>query len=107
MSRRPERVVPAWSLAEGDILPGGILVVSVQRDAAAGRVVLGSHDGGQRILYREDRLGVTDLSGQVDQPPATRRLVGSLLSSALHSTLTRLSAVGARGSARRGRSTRR
>jgi len=74
MRQRPECVVRAWSLAEGDVLPGGVRVVSVQRESAAGPVVVGSGDGGQRVLYREDRLvvahrvatnGMTGSAGQV------------------------------------------
>lgn len=48
--------VRAWLLAEGDVLPDGERVVSVQRDPAAQRVVLATDDGRRRMLYREDRL---------------------------------------------------
>jgi hypothetical protein len=41
---------------DGDVLPGGTTVVSLQRDPAADRVVLGTDDGAQRMLCREDSL---------------------------------------------------
>jgi hypothetical protein len=48
--------VRAWCLAEGDVLPSGARVVSVQRDPTTSHVVLGTDDGAQRALYCEDRL---------------------------------------------------
>lgn len=54
--------VGAWCLAEGDTLPGGAKVVSVHRDPAADRVLVGTDDGGQRMLYRQDKLVVDHLS---------------------------------------------
>ncbi len=50
--------VRVWYLAEGDVLPGGERVVSVQRDPALCRVAVVTSDGARRTLYREDRLVV-------------------------------------------------
>jgi hypothetical protein len=50
--------VRAWLLAEGDVLPGGQRVMSVQRDPAADRVVVATDDGKRRMLYRDDQLVV-------------------------------------------------
>lgn len=62
----------------GDVLPGGVRVVSVQRDSAAGRVVVGSGDGGQRILYREDRLVVAHRVA-IDGTTGSARHIGWLV----------------------------
>ena len=79
MRQRPECVVRAWSLAEEDVLAPGVRVVSVQRESAAGRVVVGSGDGGQRILYREDRLVVAHRVA-IDGTTGSARHVGWLVS---------------------------
>ncbi len=48
----------AWEVAEGDVLPGGEKVVSVQRDPAADRVSVGTDDGARLTLRRDDRIVV-------------------------------------------------
>jgi hypothetical protein len=50
--------VLAWSLVEGDVLPGGEMVVSVQREPVGGVVMLATDDGGRRVLGRDDRVVV-------------------------------------------------
>jgi hypothetical protein len=50
--------VRAWYLAEGDVLPGGERVLTVQRDPALYRVAVTTSDGARRTLYREDWLVV-------------------------------------------------
>jgi hypothetical protein len=57
VSRDPDCVL-AWSLSEGDLLPGGEKVLSVQRDAYTGRVWVASDDGSRRELRRDDRVVV-------------------------------------------------
>jgi hypothetical protein len=55
--RAPEPVcVLAWSLAEGDVFPGGEMVVLVERQPAAGVLEVLSDDGTRRRLGREDRV---------------------------------------------------
>ena len=48
--------VPAWSLAEGDLFPGGEMVLLVQREPTTGVVDVLSDDGSRRRLGREDRV---------------------------------------------------
>lgn len=43
--------VRVWDLAEGDLLPGGERVVSVQPDPARGGVLIGTDDGGPPRWY--------------------------------------------------------
>ena len=47
-----------WQLAEGDLLPGGETVLSIQRNAATGAVRYATDDGGTRVLDREARVVV-------------------------------------------------
>jgi hypothetical protein len=51
--------VLAWSVAEGDVLPGGETVLSVLRDPAADRVTIATTDGERRELHRQDRLVIS------------------------------------------------
>jgi hypothetical protein len=51
--------VLAWSVAEGDVLPGGETVLSVLRDPAADRVTIATTDGERRELRRQDRLVIS------------------------------------------------
>lgn len=51
--------VLAWSVAEGDVLPGGETVLSVLRDSAADRVTIATTDGERHELRREDRLVIS------------------------------------------------
>jgi hypothetical protein len=57
MSCGPAYVL-AWSLAEGDVLPGGTAVVSVQRDPARGVASVATDDGTRHRYGREDRVMV-------------------------------------------------
>jgi hypothetical protein len=50
--------VLAWSLAEGDVLPGGAAVVSVQRDPARGVASVATDDGIRHRYDRQDRVVV-------------------------------------------------
>jgi hypothetical protein len=52
----------AWSLGEGDLLPGGVRVVSVQRDPVRGVASVGTPDG-MRRFGREDRVVVACRAG--------------------------------------------
>lgn len=73
--------VGAWYLAEDNTLPGGAKVVSVHRDPAGNRVLVGTDDGGQRMLYRLDRLVVDHLAATRGRDGAsgwTRALVTGL-----------------------------
>jgi hypothetical protein len=51
--------VLAWSLAEGDLFPGGEMVLLVRREPATGVVDVFSDDGSRRQLGREDRVMLT------------------------------------------------
>ncbi len=61
-----------WRLAEGDWLPNRTRVVSIHRDPANERVTIGTDDGVQRSVHRDDRLIVGPTAN-----PGTR--VGRLL----------------------------
>jgi hypothetical protein len=50
--------VLAWSLAEGDVLPGGETVLAVQRNPVSGLVSLTADDGSYRRFGRDDRVVV-------------------------------------------------
>jgi hypothetical protein len=58
--RKPPRpvCVLAWSLAEGDVFPGGEMVVLVERQPAAGVLEVLSDDGTRRRLGHDDRVVV-------------------------------------------------
>jgi hypothetical protein len=50
--------VRAWYLTEGDVLPGGERIISMQRDPGLDRVAVVTSDGARRVLYRDDWLVV-------------------------------------------------
>lgn len=50
--------VLAWSLAEGDLLPGGETVLSVQRNPVSGMVSITATDGTHRRFHRDDRVTI-------------------------------------------------
>jgi hypothetical protein len=56
VSSTPGVCVLAWSLAEGDLLPGGETVISVLREPVTGLVSVACDDGTRRRLSREDRV---------------------------------------------------
>ena len=51
--------VLAWSVAEGDVLPGGETVLSVLRNPAADRITIATTDGERRELHRQERLVIS------------------------------------------------
>jgi hypothetical protein len=55
---QPSVCVLAWSLDEGDVLPGGEMVMVVQREPVTGLVTVATDDGGRRLLGRDDRVMV-------------------------------------------------
>jgi hypothetical protein len=65
MGYRPGRgeprgeVLTAWSVSEGDRLPGGETVVLVDREPVSGRVEIVCDSGERRRHDRDDRLTIT------------------------------------------------
>ena len=51
-------VVRAWSLAEGDVLPGGETVVALHRNPVAEEVTICCDDGERVTTHRETRIVV-------------------------------------------------
>jgi hypothetical protein len=50
--------VLAWLLTEGDMLPGGETVLSVQRNPVSGTVSITATDGTHRRFQRDDRVTI-------------------------------------------------
>lgn len=74
------QLVRAWQLTEGDRFPDGTTVVSLQRNAATGEILIVT-DGGSGIRTQRDAhvviADLPDSAARIPQPRLTR-LVGTL-----------------------------